>query len=124
MRASLDPASTERAPGRSLRQRYCATCYGDVGENDGPNASNLNPPVPDLTSSKSLADAAYVRRVIAEGSAAVGTGGDSGPGSPEPRAPVAPTWGRPTIPLREARPAPGPNRLARGMGGEAGGGVR
>jgi mono/diheme cytochrome c family protein len=68
--------------GRSLFSHYCATCHGAEGRGDGENASNLNPPAPDLTTSKSLADASYVRRVIAEGSAAVG------------RSPLSPPWGR------------------------------
>jgi mono/diheme cytochrome c family protein len=68
--------------GRQVFARYCATCHGDQGKGDGQNASNLNPPPPDLTTSKNLADAAYLRRVIAEGSAAVG------------RSPLSPPWGR------------------------------
>ena len=68
--------------GKHLFDRYCATCHGDGGKGDGQNASNLNPSVPDLTTSKNLADAAYVRRVITEGSAAVG------------RSPLSPPWGR------------------------------
>jgi mono/diheme cytochrome c family protein len=68
--------------GKHLFDQYCATCHGDGGKGDGQNASNLTPPVPDLTASKNLADAAYVRRVIAEGSAAVG------------RSPLSPPWGR------------------------------
>ena len=68
--------------GKHLFDHYCATCHGDGGKGDGQNASNLNPPVPDLTTSRSLADPAYVRRVIAEGSAAVG------------RSPLSPPWGR------------------------------
>jgi mono/diheme cytochrome c family protein len=68
--------------GKHLFDQYCATCHGDSGKGDGQNASNLNPPAPDLTTSKSLADVVYVRRVIAEGSAAVG------------RSPLSPPWGR------------------------------
>lgn len=68
--------------GKHLFDQYCATCHGDGGRGDGQNASNLNPPPPDLTTSKGLADAAYVRRVIVEGSAAVG------------RSPLSPPWGR------------------------------
>jgi mono/diheme cytochrome c family protein len=68
--------------GKHLFDRYCATCHGDAGKGDGQNASNLNPPVPDLTTSKNLSDKTYVRRVIAEGSAAVG------------RSPLSPPWGR------------------------------
>jgi mono/diheme cytochrome c family protein len=68
--------------GKHLFDQYCATCHGDEGKGDGQNASNLNPQVPDLTASKSMGDPAYVRRVIAEGSAAVG------------RSPLSPPWGR------------------------------
>ena len=68
--------------GKQVFARYCATCHGDEGKGDGQNASNLNPPPPDLTASPNLADAAYVRRVIAEGSAAAG------------RSPLSPPWGR------------------------------
>jgi mono/diheme cytochrome c family protein len=68
--------------GKHLFDQYCATCHGDGGQGDGQNASNLNPPVPDLTTSKSVADSSYVRRVITEGSAAVG------------RSPLSPPWGR------------------------------
>jgi len=68
--------------GKQLFDRYCVTCHGDAGQGDGQNASNLNPPVPDLSVSKSIGDATYVRRVIAEGSAAVG------------RSPLSPPWGR------------------------------
>jgi mono/diheme cytochrome c family protein len=68
--------------GKHLFDQYCATCHGDEGKGDGQNASNLNPPVPDLTVSKGAADPAYLRRVIAEGSAAVG------------RSSLSPPWGR------------------------------
>ena len=67
--------------GRHLFLRYCATCHGDEGRGDGQNASNLNPPPPDLTSSNGR-DAALLRKVIAEGSAAAG------------RSPLSPPWGR------------------------------
>jgi mono/diheme cytochrome c family protein len=68
--------------GRQVFLHYCATCHGDGGKGDGQNASNLDPPPPDLTASRNIADAAYVRRVIAEGSAAAG------------RSPLSPPWGR------------------------------
>jgi mono/diheme cytochrome c family protein len=68
--------------GKHLFDQDCATCHGDGGKGDGQNSSNLTPAVPDLTVSKNLADAAYVRRIIAEGSAAVG------------RSPLSPPWGR------------------------------
>jgi hypothetical protein len=44
--------------------------------------SNLTPPPPDLTVPKNVSDAALIRKVIAEGSAAVG------------RSPLSPPWGR------------------------------
>ena len=68
--------------GKHVFDRYCATCHGDAGKGDGQNASNLHPAPPDLTQSKTMADRNYVRRVIAEGSAAVG------------RSPLSPPWGR------------------------------
>jgi mono/diheme cytochrome c family protein len=68
--------------GKHVFDHYCATCHGDGGKGDGQNASNLVPPPPDLTSSKGLLDAAYTRKVIAEGSAAVG------------RSPLSPPWSR------------------------------
>lgn len=68
--------------GKHLFAQYCATCHGDEGKGDGQNASNLNPAPPDLTTSKNMRDAAYVRRVIAQGSAAVG------------RSALSPPWGR------------------------------
>ena len=74
--------SYAESQGKHLFAQYCAPCHGDTGKGDGQNASNLNPAVPDLTSSKSAADPAYLRRVIAQGSAAVG------------RSPLSPPWGR------------------------------
>jgi len=84
LRADEQAASLSYAQGQGkhLFGQYCATCHGDEGKGDGQNASNLDPQVPDLTTSRNLADAAYVRRVIAEGSAAVG------------RSPLSPPWGR------------------------------
>ena len=74
--------SYAQGEGRHLFEHYCATCHGDGGKGDGENASNLNPPVPDLTAATSSGDAAFIRQVIAEGSAAVG------------RSPLSPPWGR------------------------------
>ena len=72
--------------GRPVFAQYCATCHGDAGKGDGQNASNLTPPPPDFTASKVMADAGYVRRVIVEGSAALG------------RSPLSPPWGRTLTP--------------------------
>ncbi len=68
--------------GKTVFLQYCATCHGDSGKGDGQNASNLTPPPPDMTTSKNLADPEYLRRVIVEGSAALG------------RSPLSPPWGR------------------------------
>jgi mono/diheme cytochrome c family protein len=68
--------------GRQLFRQYCSTCHGDDGQGDGQNASSLDPPPPDFTGSKHLLDTDYVRRVITQGSAAVG------------RSPLSPPWGR------------------------------
>lgn len=68
--------------GRRLFVHYCATCHGDHARGDGQNASNLNPAPPDMTAPKKPRDPALIRRVIAEGSAAVG------------RSPLSPPWGR------------------------------
>ena len=68
--------------GRRLFIHYCATCHGDDARGDGQNASNLNPAPPDMTASTASRDPALIRRVIAEGSAAVG------------RSPLSPPWGR------------------------------
>ena len=68
--------------GRQRFRQYCATCHGDEGKGDGQNASNLNPAPPDFTGSKRLLDRDYVRRVITQGSAAVG------------RSALSPPWGR------------------------------
>jgi mono/diheme cytochrome c family protein len=67
--------------GRRLFIHYCATCHGDDARGDGQNASNLSPAPPDMTATASQ-DPALIRRVIAEGSAAVG------------RSPLSPPWGR------------------------------
>lgn len=69
-----------QSQGKRLFAHYCSTCHGDEGRGDGQNASNLNPAPPDLTETRH--DAALIRRVIAEGSAAVG------------RSPLSPPWGR------------------------------
>jgi mono/diheme cytochrome c family protein len=68
--------------GRQLFQQYCSVCHGEDGKGDGENASELNPTPPDLTGSKHLLDADYVRKVIMQGSAAVG------------RSPLSPPYGR------------------------------
>lgn len=70
------------AQGRLLFSQYCATCHGDAGKGDGQNASTLTPPPPDLTALKPPPDVVFLRRVITQGSAAVG------------RSPLSPPFGR------------------------------
>ena len=74
--------SYTESQGQRLFVQYCATCHGDAGKGDGQNASNLSPLPPDMTVSKGARDAAYIRKVIAEGSAAIG------------RSSLSPPWGR------------------------------
>jgi mono/diheme cytochrome c family protein len=74
--------SYAESQGKILFAHYCATCHGDEGKGDGQNASNLNPPPPDMSVSKNTRDLALLRKVIAEGSAAIG------------RSPQSPPWGR------------------------------
>jgi mono/diheme cytochrome c family protein len=78
----LGNLSYSEGQGKRLFAQYCATCHGDEGRGDGQNASNLNPPPPDMTTSKNAHDPAYLRRVITQGSAAIG------------RSPLSPPWGR------------------------------
>ena len=74
--------SYAESQGRHLFAQYCTTCHGDEGRGDGQNASNLDPAPPDLTAPTSDKDAAFLTRVISQGSAAVG------------RSPLSPPWGR------------------------------
>ena len=74
--------SYAESQGKRLFAQYCATCHGDAAKGDGQNASNLNPPPPDMTIPRAGRDAPYIRKVIAEGSAAIG------------RSPLSPPWGR------------------------------
>ena len=74
--------SYTESQGRHLFVHYCVTCHGDEGKGDGQNASNLIPPPPDMTASKNMQDATYLRKMIGEGSAGMG------------RAPLSPPWGR------------------------------
>ena len=74
--------SYSEGQGKHLFVHTRATCHGDEGKGDGQNASNLNPPPPDMTTSKNARDAAHLRRVITQGSAATG------------RSPLSPLWGR------------------------------
>lgn len=69
------------AQGRQLFQQYCSVCHGEDGKGDGENASMMSPQPPDFTGSKHLLDTDYVRKVIMQGSAAVG------------RSPLSPPWG-------------------------------
>ena len=78
-RRSLTYAESQ---GKQLFDQYCATCHGDEGQGRRPERVEPEPAAPDLTASKTVDDARYVRRVIAEGSAAVG------------RSPLSPPWGR------------------------------
>src|SRR6266568_7781827 len=51
--------------GKHLFLHYCAACHGDEARGDGQNASNLNPPPPDMAASKTTRDT-LLRKVITE----------------------------------------------------------
>jgi mono/diheme cytochrome c family protein len=68
--------------GKRLFVHYCATCHGDLGEGDGQNAFNLDPPPPVFSESLTMHPSAYWRQIIEGGTIAVG------------RSPLCPPWGR------------------------------
>ena len=95
MLAALAPAACSRAPqqapadpvqqafrdgtltriqsrGRRLFVERCATCHGPTGRGEGQNAFNLDPPPPDFSQSLVKLTAADRRRIIEDGTAAVG----------------------------------------------------
>ena len=73
LRAGTDPSlDRAAAQGRRIFLATCATCHGDQGRGDGPNASRLAPRPPDLQSSLPVLPATDMRRIVESGSAAVG----------------------------------------------------
>ena len=79
--AFRDDALTARETrGRRVFARRCATCHGPAGRGDGQNAYNLQPPPPDFQESLARLPVADRRRVIEEGTAALG------------RSPLCPPW--------------------------------
>jgi mono/diheme cytochrome c family protein len=67
--------------GKHVFAGRCATCHGLTGRGDGQNAYNLHPPPPDFQESLARLPVADRRRVIEEGTAALG------------RSPLCPPWG-------------------------------
>ena len=61
-RGACGALSYAEGQGSICSQQYCATCHGDEGKGDGQNASNLNPPPPDMTASKNTRDAALLAK--------------------------------------------------------------
>ena len=68
--------------GRRVFAQRCATCHGAEGRGDGQNAYNLDPPPPDFQESLAELSPEDRRRVIEEGTAAIG------------RSALCPPWGR------------------------------
>ena len=58
--------------GRRVFMERCATCHGATGRGEGQNAYNLDPPPPDFSQSLSKLGVADRRRIIEEGTAALG----------------------------------------------------
>ena len=80
--AFKDGALTAReGRGKQVFAERCATCHGATGRGDGQNAYNLQPPPPDFQESLARLPIADRRRVIEEGTAALG------------RSPLCPPWG-------------------------------
>jgi mono/diheme cytochrome c family protein len=67
-----DALSVVEARGRRVFQGRCATCHGAEGRGDGQNASNLQPPPPDFQESLSKLAVGDRRRVIEDGTSALG----------------------------------------------------
>lgn len=85
--AFRDDALTGReARGHRVFLQTCATCHGPQGRGDGQNAFNLQPPPPDFQESLPKLSLADRRRVVEEGTAALG------------RSPLCPPWGRSLAP--------------------------
>lgn len=105
--------------GKQLFAERCATCHGPAGRGDGQNAYNLQPPPPDFSESLAGLPVPDRRRVIEEGTTALG------------RSPLCPPRGTALdddaveallayldvmarqLPDEEARPAPGRRRWRR-----------
>lgn len=58
--------------GKRVFAERCAACHGARGRGDGQNAYNLHPPPPDFQESLARLSVADRRRVIEEGTAALG----------------------------------------------------
>jgi mono/diheme cytochrome c family protein len=77
-----DGALTAReSRGKQVFAERCATCHGATGRGDGQNAYNLHPPPPDFQESLARLSVADRRRVIEQGTAALG------------RSALCPPWG-------------------------------
>lgn len=79
--ASYDKATT--AKGRVTYERYCVSCHGKTARGDGPLATDLRVPVPDLTLVAKRAGGTYpsdrVFGIISRGSQVRGHGTDDMP---------------------------------------------
>ena len=76
-----DSLDERESRGRQVFAERCATCHGPEGRGDGQNAFNLRPPPPDFSESLAELPVADRRRVIEEGTVALG------------RSPLCPPWG-------------------------------
>ena len=80
-----DALTAQQARGHRVFRQRCATCHGPEGRGDGQNAYNLQPPPPDFQESLARLSPADRRKVVENGTAALG------------RSPLCPPWGR-TLP--------------------------
>ncbi len=77
-----DALTAQQARGHRVFLQRCATCHGPQGRGDGQNAYNLQPPPPDFQESLAKLSPADRRKVVEDGTAALG------------RSPLCPPWGR------------------------------
>jgi mono/diheme cytochrome c family protein len=66
------PLTAREARGKQLFAERCATCHGVEGRGDGQNASRVTPVPPDMSMTLREVSPADRRRIVVEGSAAVG----------------------------------------------------
>ena len=61
-----EPQSLPDYNGDQLFQRFCTSCHGKLGHGDGPVASSLKVPVPDLTLLSQRADGSFPAQRVRE----------------------------------------------------------
>ena len=76
-----DTLTARESRGKQVFAERCAACHGPAGRGDGQNAYNLQPPPPDFQESLGALPLSDRRRIIEDGTTALG------------RSPLCPPWG-------------------------------